>query len=96
MYYNLGQLKWKSGVDKKTGRQPFGLFSKNFDSLYLPLVKEDFDVLPPRASPLLERLFQGQQSPGGIGGQWQNSEQFRSMHCGPRVQCPRPSLGIGV
>lgn len=93
MYYNLGQLKWKSAVDKKTGRQPFGLFSKNFDSLYLPLVKEDFECPTTESLPALGEVIPGTTEPWG---HWRSlAEQRWSMHGGPRVQWPRPGLGIG-
>lgn len=65
MYYNLGQLKWKNAVDKKTGRQPFGLFSKNFDSLYLPLVKEDFECPTTESLPDLGEVIPETTEPCG-------------------------------
>lgn len=94
MYSNLGQLKWKNDVNKKTGRQPFGLFSKNFDSLYLPLVKEDFECPTTENLPALGEVITETTEPWG---HWRSmGVQGRSVHSGPRVQCPRPGLGIGV
>lgn len=93
MYPNLGQLKWKSAMDKKTGRQLFGLFSKNFDSLYLYLVEEDFEHATTENLPALGEVIPETTEPWG---HWRSMVvQGRSVHTDPECNVQGQAWGLG-